>query len=93
MELGSPERGPRQPRTLDDPLGVELVPEVRIVRVAIDADDGDEDDVRGARTCRLLQQAPGSFHIHLARLAEGARCAVDYRADALEGFLKAPSGE
>jgi hypothetical protein len=49
VELGGPEDVPRHLGVLDNPLGLQLHPVVRKVRVAVDADDGDEQDVRDAR--------------------------------------------
>src|SRR5215212_1284748 len=92
VELGGPEDGPRHLGVLDNPLGLQLHPVVGKVRVAVDADDGDKQDVRDARPLCRLEQAPGSIHVHLARSAEGARGAVDYRANSLDCFLESFSG-
>jgi hypothetical protein len=86
MVHGTGDRGP-----LHDSLCVELRAEVGIVRVPVDTDDGDVDDVRYTGPGRLLKKMLRPADLRLPHLAEGIRGAVDYRVDAVHSLFEALS--
>jgi hypothetical protein len=90
VELRGSRDRPRYGGTFDDSLDLELHPIVGEVRVSVDANYGDEDEVRHSRLASRLQEALGPFYVYLARLAR-TRSAVNYCIDAFRGLIESLS--